>query len=114
MKDGRHRSQGEGGGLERVTVTERSMQARREATYLMNGQTVIVLISQGRGIVRRVVILISGHYLKSVWLPTGQHKSRKMAHDFGLGRNYHSWHKDNGIECQRGDSGHRICLVSES
>ena len=70
--------------------------ARWEPAYLMNGQTVIVLISQGRGSVGRVVILISGHYLKSVWLPTGQHESRKMAHDFGLGRNHHSWNKDNG------------------
>lgn len=63
----------------------------------MNGQTVIVLISQGRGIVGRVVILISGHYLKSVWLPTGQHKSREVAHDFGLGRNHRSWNRDNGV-----------------
>ena len=59
----------------------------------MNGQTVIVLISQGRGIVGRVVVLISGHYLKGVWLSTGQYKSRKMAHYFGLGRNHHSWNR---------------------
>lgn len=77
-------------------MTERSTQ-RREAAYLMNGQTVIVLISQGCRIVGRVVILVSGHYLKGVWLPTGQHKSRKMAYDFGLGRNHHSWNKDNWI-----------------
>lgn len=77
---------------------ERNTERKKgEAAYLMNGQTVIVLISQGRGIVGRVVILISGHYLKGVWLPTGQYKSRKMAHNFGLGRNHHSWNKDNGI-----------------
>lgn len=62
----------------------------------MNGQAVVVLVSQGRGIVGRVVILISGHYLKSVRLPTGQHQGRKMTHDFGLGRNHHSWNKDKG------------------
>lgn len=59
----------------------------------MNGHTVIVLISQGCGIVGRIVILISGHYLKGVWLSTGQHKSRKVAHYFGLGRNHHSWNR---------------------
>lgn len=65
----------------------------RVAAYLMNGHTVIVLVSQGCGIVGRVVILISGHYLKGVWLSTGQHQSRKMAHYFGLGRNHHSWNR---------------------
>lgn len=97
MKEEQQRSQGgykKWNELERVRKTERSTQ-RREAAYLMNGQTVVVLISQGCRIVGRIVILISGHYLKGVWLPTGQHKSRKMAHDFGLGRNHHSWNKDN-------------------
>lgn len=78
-----------GSELVKVRRTEKEPQ-RREAAYLMNGQTVIMLISQGRGIVGRVVILISGHYLKGVWLSTGQYKSRKMAHYFGLGRNHHS------------------------
>lgn len=88
----------DGSELGRVRMTEKGThRERREAAYLMNGQTVIVLISQGCGIVGGVVIFISGHYLKGVWLPTGQHKSRKMAHYFGLGRNHHSWNKDNGI-----------------
>lgn len=52
-----------------------------------------MLISQGHGVVGWVVILISGHYLQSVWLTTGQHKSGKMAHDFGFGRNHHSWNR---------------------
>lgn len=68
----------------------------REAAHLMDGHAVIVLISQGRGVVGWVVVLISRHYLKSVRLPTGQHKSRKVAHDFGLGRNHHSWNTDKG------------------
>jgi hypothetical protein len=63
----------------------------KDVTYLINGQTIVVFISQGCGIVGRVVILISGYYLKGMWLPTCQHKSRKMAHNFGLGRNHHSW-----------------------
>lgn len=66
---------------------------KREGTYLMNGQAVAVLISQGHGVVGWVVILISGHYLQSVWLTTGQHKSRKMAHNFGFGRNHHAWNR---------------------
>ena len=87
VSEGRHQGQGEGDGLK---------WPRWEPAHLMNGQAVVVLISQGCGIVGRVVILISGHYLKSVRLPTGQHQGRKMAHNFGLGRNHHSWNKDNG------------------
>ena len=81
----------QGSGSERMRMTEKG--GGKETAHLMDGQTVIVLVSQRSGIVGRVVILISGHYLKGVWLSTGQHKSRKMAHYFGLGRNHHSWNR---------------------
>lgn len=58
-------------------------------TYLMDGEAVIVLIYQGHRIAGGIVILISGNYLQSVLLPTGQHQSGEMADNFGFGRNHH-------------------------
>lgn len=96
-------------------MTDNGAHTVGRTAHLLNGQTVIVLVFQGCGIVGRVVILISGHYLKGVGLPTGQHKSRKMAHYFGLGRNHHSWNKDKwDLRLREVFSGHKDLFNLES
>lgn len=55
----------------------------------MDGKAVIVLIYQGHRIAGGIVILISGSYMQSVLLPTGQDQSGEMADNFGFGGNHH-------------------------